>query len=124
MSSFRLPSQANDDDEALSDNHRYYFGPSRLLRKRIRVKSSDGTLDFTITGGNAPHPIHVASVVWASSAYSQGMRPGDEILSVNSIPFDEHVNYTKALQVRCFGFQTSRDEEIAFRFSIRPLNWT
>ena len=74
---------------------RYYFGPSRLTTQRIRVKS----LDFTIQGGNGLEPIHVASVVWGSDAYRQGMRPADEILAVNGIPFDQDLSLNKALQV-------------------------
>ena len=78
---------------------RYYFGPSRLLTKRIQLRSQDGTLDFTITGGNGVQPIQVASVVWASQAYSQGMRPGDQIISVNGIAFDNDLPYAKAVGV-------------------------
>jgi predicted metalloprotease with PDZ domain len=85
--------------EEKSSHTRYYFGPSRLLTKRIRLKSYDGTLDFTITGGNGVQPIQIASVVWASQAYSQGMRPGDQIISLNGITFDKDTNYTQALQV-------------------------
>ncbi|CAF0960435.1 unnamed protein product [Adineta ricciae] len=82
-----------------SSYQRYYFGPSRLLTKRIHLKSFDGTLDFTITGGNDVQPIQIASVVWASQAYLQGIRPGDQIISVNGISFQQNINYTKALQI-------------------------
>src|ERR1700722_6488601 len=88
------------DEQSLSPNERYYFGPSRLLTKRIRLKSNDGTLDFTITGGNHLQPIQVDSVVWNSQAYLQGMRPGDQIISVNGIQFQQPINYTQALQVK------------------------
>jgi len=87
------------DSELLSPNERYYFGPSRLLTKRIRLKSNNGTLDFTITDGNNSQPIQIASVVWNSQAYLQGMRPGDTILSVNGIQFQQQINHTQALQV-------------------------
>jgi C-terminal processing protease CtpA/Prc len=90
------------DEENLSSNGRYYFGPSRLLTKRIRLKSNDGTLDFTINGGNHLQPIQIASVVWNSQAYLQGMRPGDQIISVNGIDFERQINYTQALQVNFF----------------------
>ena len=40
-----------------------------------------------------------ASVVWNSQAYLQGMRPGDQIISVNGIQFEHNINYTQALQV-------------------------
>lgn len=82
-----------------SSSQRYYFGPSRLLTKRLHLQSTDGTLDFTITGGNADQPIRIASVVWSSHAYLQGMRPGDQILSVNGISFEQNINHSKALQV-------------------------
>ncbi|UJR29821.1 hypothetical protein I4U23_017364 [Adineta vaga] len=82
-----------------SSYQKYYFGPSRLLTKRIHVQSHNGTLDFTITGGNDMQPIHIASVVWASQAYLQGMRPGDQIISVNGISFQQNITYTKALQI-------------------------
>lgn len=92
-----------DEEEIKKDfylsNERYYFGPGRILTKRISLKSNDGTLDFTITGGNNLQPIQVASVVWASQAYLQGMRPGDQIISVNEISFQDNIDYTKALQV-------------------------
>lgn len=88
------------ENNSSSSYQRYYFGPSRLLTKRIHLKSFDGTLDFTITGGNDIQPIQIASVVWASQAYLQGMRPGDQIISVNGISFQQNINYTKALQVR------------------------
>lgn len=81
---------------------RYYFGPSRLTTQRIRVKS----LDFTIQGGNGLEPIHVGSVVWGSDAYRQGMRPADEILAVNGIPFDQDLSLNKALQVSRLLFAT------------------
>ncbi|CAF3758798.1 unnamed protein product, partial [Rotaria sp. Silwood1] len=87
-----------EEEESLSSHERYYFGPSRLLTKRIHLKSNDGTLDFTITGGNNFQPIIIASVVWASQAYLQGMRPGDQIISVNGISFQQNINYTQALQ--------------------------
>ena len=79
------------------NQEKYYFGPSRLLTKRIRLKSSNGKLDFNINDGQ---PIYVTSVVWNSSAYLQGMRPGDQILSINGIQL---INYTQALQVRSIG---------------------
>lgn len=92
-----------DEEEIKKDfylsNESYYFGPGRILTKRISLKSNDGTLDFTITGGNNLQPIQVASVVWASQAYLQGMRPGDQIISVNEISFQDNIDYTKALQV-------------------------
>ncbi|CAF1234772.1 unnamed protein product [Rotaria sp. Silwood1] len=88
-----------EEEESLSSHERYYFGPSRLLTKRIHLKSNDGTLDFTITGGNNFQPIIIASVVWASQAYLQGMRPGDQIISVNGISFQQNINYTQALQI-------------------------
>lgn len=78
------------------NQEKYYFGPSRLLTKRIRLKSSNGKFDFNITSGNQSQPIIITSVVWNSSAYLQGMRPGDQILSINGI----QLNYTQALQVR------------------------
>jgi predicted metalloprotease with PDZ domain len=90
------------DEEPSSPNQRYYFGPSRLLKKTIHLKTNDGNLDFTITGGNQLQPIQVASVVWNSQAYLQGMRPGDQIISVNGIQFQPEVTYTQALQVNTF----------------------
>ncbi len=87
------------DEEPSSPNQRYYFGPSRLLKKTIHLKTNDGNLDFTITGGNQLQPIQVASVVWNSQAYLQGMRPGDQIISVNGIQFQNEINYTQVLQV-------------------------
>lgn len=87
------------DDESISSNQRYYFGPSRLLTKRIRLKSNNANLDFTINEGNDLQSIYVASVVWNSQAYLQGMRPGDQIISVNGIQFNQQINYTQALQV-------------------------
>ena len=96
MYSLPLPSK---EEGSLSPQHRYYFGPSRLLTKRLRVISNDGTLDFTITGGNGIQPIQIASVVWASQAYLQGMRPGDQIISVNGISFQQYIGYAQALQV-------------------------
>jgi len=92
-------SSSSKEEGSLSSHEKYYFGPNRLLTKRIRVKSHDGTLDFTITGGNGIQPIQIASVVWASPAYLQGMRPGDQIISVSNISFQQDINYTKALQV-------------------------
>lgn len=82
------------------NEEKYYFGPSRLLTKRIRFKSHNGKFDFNITGGNECQPIYVTSVVWNSSAYLQGMRPGDQILSINGIELLNRINYTQALQVR------------------------
>ncbi|CAF3302745.1 unnamed protein product [Rotaria socialis] len=98
-SSRSLSMKEEADDDSFSSHKRYYFGPSRLLTKRIHIKSNDGTLDFTITGGNYLQPIQVASVVWASQAYLQGMRPGDQIISVNGIAFQQNIDYTKALQI-------------------------
>ncbi|CAF0964568.1 unnamed protein product [Rotaria magnacalcarata] len=98
-SSPSLPIKEEADEESFSSHKRYYFGPSRLLTKRIHIKSNDGTLDFTITGGNYLQPIQVASVVWASQAYLQGMRPGDQIICVNGIAFQQNIDYTKALQI-------------------------
>ncbi|CAF1143849.1 unnamed protein product, partial [Rotaria sordida] len=94
---FSSPSSLKED-ESFSSHQRYYFGPSRLLTKRIHIKSNNGTLDFTITGGNDHQPIQVTSVVWASQAYLQGMRPGDQIISINGISFQQNINYAQALQ--------------------------
>ena len=80
-------------------NEKYYFGPSRLLTKRIRLKNENGLLDFEINGGDEHQPIYITSVVWNSQAYLQGMRPGDQILSINGIQLLNHINYTQALQV-------------------------
>ena len=99
-----MNSSLKDEDSLRSSNEKYYFGPSRLLRKRIRLKSIDGTLDFTINGGNQSESIYVSSVLWNSQAYLQGMRPGDEIISVNGISFQSNINSTQALQV--FSIQT------------------
>ena len=101
------------DEGSFSSHDRYYFGPSRLITKQIHVKSNDQTLDFTITGGNNFQPIQVASVVWNSQAYLQGMRPGDQIISVNGISFQQNINYAKALQV-CSVFVS-----FSFRYSQR-----
>ncbi|CAF1094360.1 unnamed protein product [Rotaria sordida] len=95
---FSSPSSLKED-ESFSSHQRYYFGPSRLLTKRIHIKSNNGTLDFTITGGNDHQPIQVTSVVWASQAYLQGMRPGDQIISINGISFQQNINYAQALQI-------------------------
>ncbi|CAF0881838.1 unnamed protein product [Adineta steineri] len=108
MNSPRLSSK---EDGSLSSHEKYYFGPSRLLTKQIHLKSYDGTLDFTITGGNDVQPIHVASVVWASQAYLQGMRPGDQIISVNGISFQPNISYAKALQI----FYSSPELDIIIR---------
>jgi predicted metalloprotease with PDZ domain len=83
-------------NELVSPNEKYYFGPSRLLTKRIHLKSENGTLDFTINGGNEHQPIYISSVVWNSQAYLQGMRPGDQIIAINGI---QSMNYSQALQV-------------------------
>jgi predicted metalloprotease with PDZ domain len=88
------------DEDSFSPNEKYYFGPTRLLTKRIHLKSNDGSLDFTITGGKNFQSIQIDSVVWNSQAYLQGMRPGDQIISVNGIDFKKNINYTQALQVR------------------------
>lgn len=85
-----------------NSNERYYFGPSRLLTKRIRLKSNNGNLDFTINGGNNNQSIYVSSVIWNSQAYLQGMRPGDHIISINGIQFNQQMNYNQALQVIYF----------------------
>ncbi|CAF0916575.1 unnamed protein product [Didymodactylos carnosus] len=77
---------------------RYYFGPSDLLTRHIQLVTKDNTLDFTITGGNGMEPIHVTGVVWGSQAYLQGMRSGDEIVSVNEIPFKD-ITYSQAIGV-------------------------
>ncbi|CAF3038940.1 unnamed protein product, partial [Rotaria sp. Silwood2] len=92
-------SSKQEEEELLSSHEKYYFGPSRLLTKRIYLKSNDSTLDFTITGGNNLQPIQVASVVWNSQVYLQGMRPEDQIISVNGISFQQNINYTQALQI-------------------------
>jgi hypothetical protein len=105
-----------------SSEQRYYFGPSRLVSKRIQLKKSNASpnerLDFSITGGNGVEPIHVSSVVWASQAYLQGMRPADEIVSVNGITFDQHINYNKALQVGRAARSSQRRRVSAFDLQI------
>ncbi|CAF1537493.1 unnamed protein product [Didymodactylos carnosus] len=99
---------------------RYYFGPSRLLTRHIQLVTKDDTLDFTITGGNGIQPIHVASVVWASQAYTQGMRPGDEIISVNQIPF-KNITYSQAVGIL---YSTPRLDIIIRTLRVYPLDAT
>lgn len=101
----------NNEQTSLPANEKYYFGPSRLLTKRIRFKSNDGTLDFTINGGEQFQPIQVTSVVWNSPTYLQGMRPGDQILSINGIQLHNHINYNQVLQV-CSSFASSFFDKI------------
>jgi predicted metalloprotease with PDZ domain len=93
------PHSSSKQDQS-SSSQRYYFGPTRLLTKQIHLTSNNGTLDFTINGGNHIQPIQIESVVWDSQAYLQGIRPGDQIISVNGIPFQQNINYNQALQVR------------------------
>jgi C-terminal processing protease CtpA/Prc len=88
--------------EEESSNEKYYFGPSRLLTKQIHLKSNNGTLDFTINDGNQSQSIYVSSVVYNSQAYLQGMRPGDQIISINGI---QDINSKQALQVFILFFE-------------------
>ncbi|CAF3593783.1 unnamed protein product [Rotaria sp. Silwood1] len=60
-----------------------YVLPSTLYKKEL----NQTLIDFTIKGGNNLQPIQVASVVCVSQAYLEGMRPGDQIISVNGISF-------------------------------------
>lgn len=86
---------------------RYYFGPSKYLTRRISLKSNvNRKLDFSIEGGQTlAEPIRISSVVWNSDAYAKGLRPNDQILSVNGISF-ENLSLSQANQVRFLG---SRD---------------
>jgi C-terminal processing protease CtpA/Prc len=110
------PPHLSSKEDGSSPNQRYYFGPSRLLTKRIHLTSNDGTLDFTISGGNGIQPIHISSVVWNSQAYQLGIRPGDQIISVNGISFADTINYTQAIQVSSLSPMSNVDHKIKFLF--------
>lgn len=75
-------------------NDRYYFGPSQLLVRSIELESnrkrdSPRHWDFDVESRPADgQSVRVRHVVWPSEAYRQGMRAGDEILSVNGVVLD------------------------------------
>lgn len=79
---------------------KYYFGPSKYLTKRISLKSNvNRKLDFSIEGGQTlSNRIRISSVIWNSDAYAKGLRPNDQILSVNGISF-ENLSLSQANQV-------------------------
>lgn len=85
-------------------DHRYYFGPSDLIQRKILLKKrkSVDQWDFTVREESHPNRIFVSTVQWGSDSYAKGLRPNDQILSINGIPSDQFNSFHQLLQVFTF----------------------
>lgn len=88
--------------KSLSNDSRYYFGPSALIKKRVLLlkSSSANEWDFSVREDFSSRRLFVSTVVWSSDSYSKGLRPNDQILSINGIPVDQFNSFNEILNVR------------------------
>ena len=76
-------------------DQRYYFGPTKFVKKHLLLqkKSPDDLWDFTVREDFHPHRLFVGTVRWNSDSYGRGLRPNDQILSINQMEITANFSF-------------------------------
>lgn len=77
-----------------SVDHRYYFGPTQSIRKRLLLEKKDfvDRWDFQIEEDFRSKRFFVSKLSKTSNSYLKGLRSNDEILSLNRIELNSNIS--------------------------------
>lgn len=89
-----------------SVDHRYYFGPTKLVKKRLRLEKKDfrDRWDFQIEEDFHSKRFFVSKILKTSNSYLKGLRLNDEILSINRIELNSQISLKSIEEIlsNCF----------------------